>query len=94
MGWLCRQTRITEQVIVGTHGKMKTWVTKKALATNHIKLLVFDEADEMLKVGSSSIRALAHQWLWEYPPSHICLWQNVLQQDPSSFCEDYAPFFD
>lgn len=29
---------------------MKTWVNKKALGTQHIKLLVFDEADEMLKV--------------------------------------------
>ncbi|KAK9831688.1 hypothetical protein WJX74_006220 [Apatococcus lobatus] len=56
-----RQTRITEQVIIGTHGKMKTWVTKGALATRYIKLLVFDEADEMLKAdgfGSDSVRLI------------------------------------
>lgn len=47
---LHRQTRISEQVIIGTHGKIKTWFTRGALATRNIRLLVFDEADEMLKV--------------------------------------------
>lgn len=37
------------QVIVGTHGKLKNWVMKKVLDLEHVAILVFDEADEMLK---------------------------------------------
>jgi ATP-dependent RNA helicase DDX19/DBP5 len=44
-----RTTRITEHVVVGTHGRLKTWVTKKILDIDHVRILVFDEADEMLK---------------------------------------------
>mmetsp|Transcript_9 Transcript_9/g.14 ORF Transcript_9/g.14 Transcript_9/m.14 type:complete len:487 (+) Transcript_9:158-1618(+) len=44
-----RRQPITEQVVVGTHGKLKNWVTKRILALDGIRILVFDEADEMLK---------------------------------------------
>lgn len=39
------------QLVVGTHGKLKNWVSKKQMDISNIKILVFDEADEMLKVS-------------------------------------------
>ena len=42
--------RVDEQVVCGTHGRLKTWMGKRIMPTQHIKILVFDEADEMLKV--------------------------------------------
>jgi ATP-dependent RNA helicase DDX19/DBP5 len=48
-GPIRRTNRITEHVVVGTHGRLKTWVTKKLLDIDHVRILVFDEADEMLK---------------------------------------------
>lgn len=39
-----------DQVVIGTHGKLKNWMMKRILQTKNIKILVFDEADEMLKV--------------------------------------------
>lgn len=39
------------QVVVGTHGKLKAWASKRILSLDSVRILVFDEADEMLKVG-------------------------------------------
>jgi hypothetical protein len=44
-------TRILEHVVIGTHGKLKSWLSKRMLIPRTIKVLVYDEADEMLKVG-------------------------------------------
>jgi len=44
-----RTQHIDQHVVVGTHGRLKTWVTKKILDIDHVRILVFDEADEMLK---------------------------------------------
>ena len=56
-GWLilfaCRNHRITEQVVIGTHGTLKNLTSKRILLFRHIRILVFDEADEMLKVLQS-----------------------------------------
>lgn len=46
-----RMTRISEHVVIGTHGKLKSWLNKRMLNPRTIKILVYDEADEMLKVG-------------------------------------------
>lgn len=40
------------QVIIGTHGRMKNWVSKRQLEIENINILVFDEADEMLKADA------------------------------------------
>ena len=45
-----RQTRIVDQVVIGTHGSLKNWMSKRVLNVSALKILVFDEADEMLKV--------------------------------------------
>lgn len=38
------------QVVIATHGRLKDWVSKRLLNLRTVKILVFDEADEMLKV--------------------------------------------
>ena len=46
----CRNQKIQEQVVIGTHGKLRNWLSKRMLDTSGVKILVFDEADQMLKV--------------------------------------------
>jgi ATP-dependent RNA helicase DDX19/DBP5 len=36
-------------VVIGTHGRCKNWVSDRILDLDTVKILVFDEADEMLK---------------------------------------------
>ncbi|KAL3691292.1 hypothetical protein R1sor_004943 [Riccia sorocarpa] len=44
-----RRSQITDQVIIGTPGTLKRWMTRdKILNTKNIRILVFDEADHML----------------------------------------------
>lgn len=40
---------ITKQVVIGTHGRCKNWVSDRVLDLDTVRILVFDEADEMLK---------------------------------------------
>ncbi len=46
----CRRSKVTEQIIVGTHGTLHTWISRRLLPLRGLRILVFDEADEMLKV--------------------------------------------
>lgn len=46
----CRREKVTEQVVVGTHGKLHQWMNRRLLPARNLRILVFDEADEMLKV--------------------------------------------
>ena len=39
-----------EQVVIGTHGRLHQWMNRRLLPARNLKILVFDEADEMLKV--------------------------------------------
>ncbi|KAL2622656.1 hypothetical protein R1flu_002861 [Riccia fluitans] len=44
-----RRSQITDQVVIGTPGTLKRWMTRdKILNTRNIRILVFDEADHML----------------------------------------------
>ena len=52
---VCRGHRITEQIVIGTHGKLKSWVSKRQLDLRQIQIVVFDEADQMLDVSISAI---------------------------------------
>lgn len=47
---LRRNQKVQEQVVIGTHGKLRNWLSKRMLDTSAVKILVFDEADQMLKV--------------------------------------------
>lgn len=44
-----RNQKITEQVVIGTHGKLKNWLSKRTLSVSAVRILVFDEADQMLE---------------------------------------------
>ena len=39
-----------DQVVIGTHGSLRNWIGKRVMSVRALKILVFDEADEMLKV--------------------------------------------
>lgn len=43
------RAKIKDQVIIGTHGTLKNWVSKRILSFKFMTILVFDEADDMLK---------------------------------------------
>ena len=45
-----RRERVVDQVVIGTHGSLKNWVSKRILPLAAIRILVFDEADHMLQV--------------------------------------------
>ncbi|KAL5976612.1 DEAD-box ATP-dependent RNA helicase 38 [Asimina triloba] len=45
---IAKRPPVTEQVIIGTPGTIKKWMTAKKLGMREIKILVFDEADHML----------------------------------------------
>lgn len=53
-----RRARINEQIVVGTHGKLRDWMSKRVLSVAAMKVLVFDEADEMLKVRGTRRRVV------------------------------------
>ena len=42
---------VSPQVIVGTPGRVQDMIRRKALKTSTLKLLILDEADEMLSSG-------------------------------------------
>ncbi|CAH8320500.1 unnamed protein product [Eruca vesicaria subsp. sativa] len=43
-----RRAPVSAQVVIGTPGTLKKWIAFKKLGLNHLKILVFDEADHML----------------------------------------------
>lgn len=50
---------ISEQIVVGTPGKVNELLEKRQLRTEHVKVLVLDEADNMLDsqgMGDQSLR--------------------------------------
>eukprot|EP01025_Chloroclados_australasicus_P044177 TRINITY_DN4766_c1_g1_i1.p1 TRINITY_DN4766_c1_g1~~TRINITY_DN4766_c1_g1_i1.p1 ORF type:complete len:535 (-),score=43.45 TRINITY_DN4766_c1_g1_i1:518-1948(-) len=52
---------VLEQIVVGTHGRLKNWYRRQFLSFDYIKLLVFDEADEMLQTegfADDSVRVI------------------------------------
>jgi ATP-dependent RNA helicase DDX19/DBP5 len=48
-GW-DRSTRVTAQVVVGTPGTVTDMIGKRALDVKGVKVLVLDEADDMLDI--------------------------------------------
>ena len=39
---------VSAQIVIGTPGTIKKWMSAKKLGTSNVKILVFDEADHML----------------------------------------------
>lgn len=53
-----RRAPVSAQVVIGTPGTLKKWMAFKKLGLNHLKILVFDEADHMLATVCSLIFVL------------------------------------
>lgn len=51
---------VTAQVVIGTPGTIKKWISYKKLSPAYTKILVFDEADHMLAEVSFSSLAICH----------------------------------
>lgn len=45
---ISKRAPISAQVVIGTPGTIKKWMTAKKLGVTNVKILVFDEADHML----------------------------------------------
>jgi superfamily II DNA/RNA helicase len=45
---ISKQPPISAQVVIGTPGTIKKWMSNRKLGVTQIKILVFDEADHML----------------------------------------------
>jgi ATP-dependent RNA helicase DDX19/DBP5 len=90
---LTRRTRIDDQVIVGTHGKLRDWMSKRVLNTRGIKILVFDEADEMLKQDAFAddtvrmIKTLRHA----NPDIQILLFSATFNERVKKFATKVVP---
>eukprot|EP00884_Botryococcus_braunii_P018155 jgi/Botrbrau1/5022/Bobra.0396s0036.1 len=82
-----RNTRIVDQVVIGTHGKLKNWMMKRILQTKNIRILVFDEADEMLKTdafASDSVRMI-NQLRAGNPDLQILLFSATFNEQVKGF---------
>ena len=51
---ISKRAPISAQIVIGTPGTIKKWMSAKKLAVNNVKILVFDEADHMLAEVSCS----------------------------------------
>ncbi len=98
--------RVDEQVVCGTHGRLKTWIGKRIMPIQHIKILVFDEADEMLKVLwflvlSSAFKCFQgvfvcvvlhlHVWCATLLSIHICIQSALCIQSDTIFTHTHIP---
>jgi ATP-dependent RNA helicase DDX19/DBP5 len=57
-----RQPPITQQIVIGTAGKLKSMIASRLLGLDGIRILVFDEADQMLSTDGfqeSSIQMIS-----------------------------------
>ncbi|KAI3947253.1 hypothetical protein MKX01_019906, partial [Papaver californicum] len=45
---ISKRMPLTQQVVIGTPGTIKKWISYKKLSLREIKILVFDEAHHML----------------------------------------------
>jgi ATP-dependent RNA helicase DDX19/DBP5 len=66
-GW-DRNTKVTAQVIVGTPGTVMDMIGKRVLDVKGVKVLVLDEADDMLDIqglGDHTLRIKKSVSSWE-----------------------------
>eukprot|EP00889_Picochlorum_renovo_P005043 jgi/Picre1/32073/NNA_007421.t1 len=88
-----RRRKVEEQVVVGTHGKLKDWISRRMLNTRTMKILVFDEADEMLKqdgFADDSVR-LIKQLKAAAPDLQILLFSATFNENVKRFAQKIVP---
>lgn len=88
-----RRRSVGEQVVVGTHGKLKDWISRRVLNIKSMKILVFDEADEMLKqdgFADDSVR-LIKQLKAAAPDLQILLFSATFNDTVKKFAQKIVP---
>ncbi|KAK9798531.1 hypothetical protein WJX73_010421 [Symbiochloris irregularis] len=86
---LSRNARVTEQIVIGAHGTLKNWVSKRVLNTERVAILVFDEADEMLKAdgfASDSTRMIS-SIRRQNPQLQLLLFSATFNDDVKAFAQ-------
>lgn len=53
-----KREKIVDQVVIGTPGKVLAWMREKQLNCTHIKILVYDEADQMMDTDGHRVDSL------------------------------------
>lgn len=56
---IAKRAPVTAQIVIGTPGTIKKWITNRKLAVREVRILVFDEADHMLAEVFSFILLLS-----------------------------------
>lgn len=88
-----RRDKIVDQVVIGTHGKLHHWISRRILPLRHMKILVFDEADEMLKgsgFAADSLRTI-NQVRREAPALQILLFSATFDDTVKRFAMKIVP---
>ncbi|KAL4418934.1 hypothetical protein ABPG77_009114 [Micractinium sp. CCAP 211/92] len=88
-----RRTRINDQVVIGTHGKLRDWMQKRVLDVRSIRILVFDEADEMLKqdaFADDTVRMIK-QLRAANPQIQILLFSATFNERVKRFAQKIVP---
>lgn len=71
-----KRAPVTAQVIIGTPGTIKKWISFKKLSLVNMKILVFDEADHMLaEVTHSSLNLSVCFFFWL---EKLYQWETIL----------------
>lgn len=88
-----RRSKIEDHVVIGTHGKLRDWINKRILNIKHVRILVFDEADEMLKqdgFADDSVR-LIKQLRAAVPDIQILLFSATFNEQVKRFAQKIVP---
>ena len=81
----------TAQIIVGTPGTILHWIRTKRLSMNNIKVLVLDEADNMLQGQSMSQQAIRIKNMLMRNRPQICLFSATYPHSVREFATQFAP---
>eukprot|EP00834_Sanchytrium_tribonematis_P001229 NODE_28_length_38599_cov_0.791792.p8 type:complete len:394 gc:universal NODE_28_length_38599_cov_0.791792:7472-6291(-) len=79
----------TAQIVVGTPGTILHWIRTKRLSLNNIKVLVLDEADNMLSGQSMSQQAMRIKQMIRNRPQ-ICLFSATYPAAVRDYALNYA----
>jgi len=89
-----RYDAISDQIVIGTHGTIKNWMGRnRILPVDGMRILVFDEADEMLArdgFGDDSMR-LINDIRRRVPDVQILLFSATFDEKVKAFAVKVAP---
>jgi len=79
-------------LVFGTPGRLLDLMEKAILDTRHVRVLVLDEADEMLKDGERGFQDVVYDVLKKLPGSvKICLFSATLPPEALALAQDWMP---